>query len=62
MKLRQMPPGLLKKTATGTTAIGLPQTATPATLKALIGLGLLLTGIVLVLVFRRRAPAGVAGV
>jgi LPXTG-motif cell wall-anchored protein len=52
----------LKKTATGTTAIGLPQTATPATLKALIGLGLLLTGIVLVLVFRRRAPAGVAGV
>ena len=62
MKLRQMPPGLLRKTSTGTTAIGLPQTASPATLKALIGLGLLLTGIVLLLVLRRRAPQGVAGV
>jgi Ca-activated chloride channel family protein len=64
LKLRQLAPGLMRKINAvgqpGGQAIGLPQTATPAQLQALIGLGLLGLGLVLLLALRRGRRAGAA--
>ncbi len=70
LKMRQLSPGLMRKInavgapagQSGAQAIGLPQTATPAELQALIGLGLVALGLVLLLALRRGRRAAAAGV
>jgi len=65
LELRKLSPDLMHKiNAMGqprSQAIGLPQTATPAQLQALIGLGLVGLGLVLLFVLRRGRRAGAAG-
>ena len=69
LEMRRLAPGLMRKiNAVGQSggqpagqAIGLPQTATPAQLQALIGLGLVGLGLLLLLALRRGRRAGRAG-
>jgi Ca-activated chloride channel family protein len=65
LEMRTISPGLMQKInavgAPGGQAIGLPQTATPAQLQALAGLGLVALGLVLLLAWRRGRRAGTAG-
>ena len=63
MKLRELPPDILRKAGFGSQqALALPQTATPAALQAVLGLLLLLAGAVLLVVIGRsrfgRSGAG----
>jgi len=53
MKLRRLPPDLLQRINAVGEPVALPQTATPALLQALIGLGLLLFGALLIVWWRR---------
>ncbi len=62
MKLRILSPGLMRKINATGQPVGLPQTATPATQQAIIGLGLLSLGLFLILFVRRARRAGMAGV
>jgi len=57
MKMRAMPAPLLKAAGLQSASIGLPQTATPAALHALLALALLYLGIFIVLVNRRMGRA-----
>ena len=66
LRMRELSPGLMHKiNALGTPvwqAVGLPQTATPAQLRALIGIALIGSGLLLLLALRRGRRAGAAGV
>jgi len=60
MKLRRLPPDLMQRiNAVGGEPVALPQTATPARLRALVGGALLLVSVLLVLWWRR--PTRTAG-
>ncbi len=73
LEMRALSPGLMRKInavgqlggqaagQVGAQAIGLPQTATPAELQALVGLGLVALGLVLLLALRRGRRAAAAG-
>ena len=65
MKMRTLTPGLMRKIKAvgqpGGQPVGLPQTATPAELQALVGLGLVLLGLVVLIWVRRGRRAGAAG-
>jgi Ca-activated chloride channel family protein len=63
MRTRSLSPALMHKIKgqPGGQPLGLPQTATPAGLQALVGLGLVSLGLLLLLWFRRTRRAGAAG-
>ncbi len=61
MRLRSLPPGLMRQIKAAGRPVSLPQTATSAPLRALIGLGLLSLGVVVLLALRRGRRRGRSG-
>jgi hypothetical protein len=59
MPLRSLPAPLMQEAAARGVSVGLPQTATPAEVLALSGLGFLLFGLVVLIAVGRVRQAGI---